>query len=130
VDTRTKILDCAEAEKLFRRCMEGRSPLKVVTGYFDPLLAGHARRLREITGPGAQLAVVLATPENPLLPARARAELVAALAVVDYVVLPPEGGADRLLEQLPAQSVFHEEVADAGCAEEFIRRVHRRQARA
>jgi glycerol-3-phosphate cytidylyltransferase-like family protein len=56
-----------------------------VTGYFDPLLAVHAKRLNEIKAGGARLLVAIAEPAHPILPARARAELVAGLAVVDYV---------------------------------------------
>lgn len=56
----------------------------VVRGYFDPLLAWHAERLAEIKREGTPLLVVIASPENPILAARSRAELVAGLGVVDY----------------------------------------------
>ena len=58
-----------------------------VSGYFDPLLAEHVRRLRDSKKPGELLVVEVVDPDQPLLPQRARAELVAALAMVDYVVL-------------------------------------------
>lgn len=57
----------------------------VVRGYFDPLLAWHAERLAEMKRDGKPLLVVIASPENPILAARARAELVAGLRVVDSV---------------------------------------------
>jgi len=57
----------------------------VVSGYFDPLLAWHARRLGEVKT-RAPLIVVIENPPHPILPARARAELVASLAIVDYVI--------------------------------------------
>jgi hypothetical protein len=57
-----------------------------VIGHFDPLLAAHARRLQELAVPGTILVVAVSDPPDPLLPAGARAELVAALAAVDYVV--------------------------------------------
>jgi hypothetical protein len=47
----------------------------------------HARRLREFTTDEQLLIVVVTNPEHPLLPQRARAELVAALAGVHYVVM-------------------------------------------
>lgn len=64
----------------------------MVAGYFDPLLAQHAAQLRAAKGEAGCLAVVVLEPEDPILPAQARAELVAALACVDYV-MTEEGGA-------------------------------------
>ncbi len=58
-----------------------------VSGHFDPLLAEHVRRLHRETSPDRLLVVEVTNPEHPLLPQRARAELVAALGDVDYVVL-------------------------------------------
>ena len=58
-----------------------------VAGSFDPLLAEHVRRLSEHVAPGRLLVVEVTNPARPLLPQRARAELVAALTMVDYVVL-------------------------------------------
>lgn len=58
-----------------------------MAGHFDPLLAEHVRRLSEHAAPGRLLVVEITNPARPLLPQRARAELVAALAMVDYVVL-------------------------------------------
>ncbi len=67
-----------------------------VSGWFDPLLAAHASQLESLRVPGRSLVVVITDPPDPLLPARARAELVAALRPVDYVVL--EGEAEIHLE--------------------------------
>jgi len=58
-----------------------------VAGHFDPLLAEHVRRLREHVAPGRSLIVEITNPAKPLLAQQARAELVAALSMVDYVVL-------------------------------------------
>jgi bifunctional ADP-heptose synthase (sugar kinase/adenylyltransferase) len=58
-----------------------------VSGHFDPLLAEHVRRLREHLAPGRLLIVEITNSDKPLLAQRARAELVAALTMVDYVVL-------------------------------------------
>ena len=55
-------------------------------GTFDPLLAAQAREIAERKR-RKPLVVVIRDPEEPLLPARARAELVAALREVDYVVI-------------------------------------------
>ena len=56
----------------------------VVSGYFDPMVASHAERLASLKG-GAKLLVLIATPADAILPAAARAELVAGLQAVDYV---------------------------------------------
>jgi len=63
----------------------------VVSGYFDPLLASHAEQLRDLKREGRALMVAIVEPEEPILSGRARAELVAGLAVVDYVVEGGEG---------------------------------------
>jgi bifunctional ADP-heptose synthase (sugar kinase/adenylyltransferase) len=82
LDTRTKIVPLLELhERLQDR------PTRWVSGYFDPLLAEHVRKLIEQREPGRLLVVEVTNPAQPLLAQRARAELVAALAMVDYVVL-------------------------------------------
>jgi bifunctional ADP-heptose synthase (sugar kinase/adenylyltransferase) len=82
LDTRSKIIALEQAREKLRD-----SPAHWVSGDFDPLLAEHVRRLREHAVPGRVLVVEVTNPARPLLPQRARAELVAALAMVDYVVL-------------------------------------------
>ena len=81
MDTRSKIIPLEKARQL-----SGPHTLWL-TGHFDPLLAEHARDLRHRAAPGQTLVVEITNPENPLLPQRARAELVAALESVDYVVI-------------------------------------------
>jgi heptosyltransferase-2 len=83
-ESRAKILGF---EEVLRRTA-GR-PVKWVAARFDPLLAAHARRLAQIKTPGDALAVIVQDSPAPLLPQQARAELAAALGVVDYVVLGP-----------------------------------------
>jgi hypothetical protein len=55
------------------------------------MVASHAERLAALKPPGEALLVLIATPPDPILSARARAELVAGLAVVDYVCDAPDG---------------------------------------
>ena len=57
-----------------------------VSGHFDPLLAEHVRRLQQAREPDQPLVVEITNPPQPLLSQRARAELVAALSIVDFVV--------------------------------------------
>jgi len=93
-----------------------------VWGHFDPLLAAHARRLGELASPGAVLIAAVSEPARPILPARARAELVAALAAVDYVVLPGDGA----LDGLEADAICREEAADERRTGDLMRHVQSR----
>jgi cytidyltransferase-like protein len=80
LDTRSKIVDAVP---------EDAAHYKVIVGHFDPLHAGHTRRLRELCGNGERIVVAIEDPPEPILPARARAELVAALDCVAYVLVSP-----------------------------------------
>jgi bifunctional ADP-heptose synthase (sugar kinase/adenylyltransferase) len=120
VDTRAKILDPGEAADAARQARRLGKRIKLVTGYFDPLLAVHARRLSEIASSGAVLFVVIREPARPLLRAQARAELVAALAMVDYVV-----PGDALLR---ADEVYSEESADERRTQDLMMYVQNRQS--
>jgi hypothetical protein len=90
MDTRTKIVDAGQARLI---AAQGGT---VVSGYFDPLVASHAERLAELKRERVPLLVLIATPDDAILPARARAELVAGLAVVDYVCETADGVAPHL----------------------------------
>lgn len=79
MDTRSKIVSPERVTDL------ARSGATLVSGYFDPLVAGLAEQLAALKHEGAPLVVLIRSGENPILPPRARAELVAALAAVDYV---------------------------------------------
>jgi bifunctional ADP-heptose synthase (sugar kinase/adenylyltransferase) len=122
MDTRSKILTLAEAASL-------AGPLAMVTGYFDVLRAAHIRdldRVRRREHGAKLLAVVLPAP-GEILPQRARAELVAALRVIDYVVIADEAAACRLAHSLEPVEIVHLEAADARRARELKEHVHRRQ---
>lgn len=77
MDTRTKIISADAA-----RAIGGAV---TVSGYFDPLTREHAERLAGLKQSGRPLVVVIATPDNAILPNAARAQLIAGLACVDFV---------------------------------------------
>ena len=104
MDTRTKIVGREELEER----LDSR-PARWITGHFDPLLAEHVRWLAEERFAGGALVVEVTDPPQPLLAQRARAELVAALGMVDFVIL---GGCKS--------------AEDAGVSERFIAHVLRR----
>ena len=90
MDTRTKIIDAAQAARI---AQEGAT---VVSGYFDPMIASHAERLAALKRDGESLLVLISTPPDPILPATARAQLVAGLSVVDFVCDAPNGLAPQV----------------------------------
>jgi len=109
LDTRRKIVDLDEL-----RTRANGKPVRWVGGHFDPLLAEHARRLEQLRTPGACLAVVIQDSGHALLPTRARAELVAALSSVDFVVLD-------------AGHIASEDLDDTRISQQFSGHVRRRQ---
>ncbi len=111
MDTRTKIIDAAHAARI---AQDGAT---VISGYFDPLIASHAERLASLKRGGVPLLVLISTPPAAILPAAARAQLVAGLAVVDYVCDDPGGLSPHL-----ALEAEHAELL-----EQLIRHVRARQ---
>jgi hypothetical protein len=111
LDTRTKIIDAAQAARI------AQSGATVVSGYFDPVTAPHADRLAGLKQADTPLLVLIATPPDAILPALARAQLVAGLSVVDYVCGAPGGLAPAV----------HLEEEHAGLLTKLIDHVHARQ---
>src|ERR1035437_3464914 len=105
MDTRSKIVNPEAAP---HACT-------VVTGAFDLVLAADARELAEIRArhPDRPLLVVVLPLPDSLLPERARAELVAALRMVDYVVTTPDATTDALLAALEPACLVRLEEAQA-----------------
>ena len=109
MNTRAKILSRdAVIERIaeHRRCSQG---IVLANGCFDLLHVGHVRYLEGARREGDVLVVginsdaserLLKGDGRPILPAQARAELVAALAVVDYVVIFDEPNVEALLTAL------------------------------
>lgn len=119
MDTRSKILTGAEAHS------RAKGPLAVVIGTFDGLRAAHvheieaARRLPGVSG----LLVLVLPGAGKLLPQRARAELVAALRSVDYVVLAGADGLTGLLQASAPVHVVNLEAIDRRLSSELWQRV-------
>lgn len=99
----------ADREELARRLAELRAAgMRVVltNGAFDLLHVGHVRALADARSRGDVLVVCindddsvrrLKGPGRPVVPAAERAEVVAALAAVDYVHVFPETDVSALL---------------------------------
>jgi rfaE bifunctional protein nucleotidyltransferase chain/domain len=85
------------------RARRGGARIVLTNGVFDLLHVGHLRYLRQARRAGDLLVVgvnadaTVAKPGRPLVPEAERAELVAALEPVDYVVIFTAPTADALL---------------------------------
>jgi glycerol-3-phosphate cytidylyltransferase-like family protein len=119
VDTRSKILSRAAAERL-------AGPLTLATGYFDGLSLEHIHELDQARRP--VLAAVLRHP-GELFPATARAEMAAALRVIDYVVTAHPDELGELIERLHPAAVLRLEAADLRRARRLKEDAERRQIR-
>ena len=94
---RNKILTPAAALQLGLR-----SPV-VVTGYFDVVLAAHAREFEQVRNRIGRLprsSWSSSRSQGEILSARARAEMVAALRMVDYVVIADDTDLESLIASL------------------------------
>ncbi len=104
-----KIISRPEVRPLGKRLREDGSRIAFANGCFDLLHVGHVRYLQAareqgdvlVVGVNSDRAVTALKGEGrPLLPAEARAELVAALESVDYVVVFDDVTAESLLRDL------------------------------
>lgn len=93
---RSKILSRAAAEKEIRRAQRRGEDVVFTNGCFDLLHIGHLRSLEQARGLGNRLVVAINSDASvrklkgngrPLVPARQRAEMIAGLASVDWVVI-------------------------------------------
>lgn len=117
MDTRSKILSIEPLVlKLAEHKRRGERAV-LANGCFDVLHVGHARYLEGARQEGDVLVVAINSDESvrllkgegrPILPAEARARLVAALAAVNYVLLFDEPDVTRLL------SILHPDVHAKG----------------
>ncbi|GHO43653.1 D-glycero-beta-D-manno-heptose 1-phosphate adenylyltransferase [Ktedonospora formicarum] len=107
--TSTKILSRAElAAEVARRQQAGERGV-FTNGCFDLLHLGHVRYLQEARALGDFLVLglnsdesvrALKGPTRPLVPENERAELLSALACIDYVTIFEEPTASNLIESL------------------------------
>jgi rfaE bifunctional protein nucleotidyltransferase chain/domain len=108
-DAQSKIVDRSRLQQLLADHKQHGRKIVFANGCFDALHVGHVRYLegakREgdvlVVGVNADSSVCnLKGPGRPILDENARAQLVAALRSVDYVVLFAEPNVEQLLEDL------------------------------
>lgn len=112
LDTRQKIVTTEQA----LATLKGRV---VFVAYFDVLTVDLIRRIAEI---GEPVVAVVLDPKNPVLSARTRAELAAALSSVSAVV-PLSGDPTDFLEALEPDKIVHWEGEDAQRTSKLIEHV-------
>ena len=109
MDTRGKILTLEALRQRLDEHRRGNQRIVLANGCFDLLHVGHVRYLGAARREGDVLVVAVNSDQSeralkgddrPILPAQTRAELVAALAAVDYVVIFDEPNVGALLEVL------------------------------
>lgn len=109
MDTRSKIVSADELARKVREHKNRGERIVLANGCFDVLHIGHARYLAGARQEGDVLVVAINSDESvrslkgegrPILPADARARLVAGLAAVNYVVIFDEPDVTRLLSDL------------------------------
>lgn len=106
---RTKIIPREQVVSLGEQLRREGKRIVFANGCFDLLHVGHVRYLAGAARQGDVLVVgvngdravtALKGPGRPLLPAEARAELVASLESVDYAVIFDDVSAESMLEDL------------------------------
>ena len=109
MNTRSKILSRTDLRTRLVQHRASGKQIVLANGCFDILHAGHVRYLEGARREGDVLVVAINSdasvcglkgPGRPILSAQARAELVAALAAVDYVVIFDEPDVRALLRDL------------------------------
>jgi rfaE bifunctional protein nucleotidyltransferase chain/domain len=107
--TMGRIVNDSELAALVAEDRKAGRTLAFANGCFDILHVGHVRYLAGAAAEADRLIVAvnddesvrgLKGPGRPVMPAEARAEMVAALRGVDYVVLFGESSVDRLLGEI------------------------------
>ncbi len=109
-DSRSKIVSVEAAARRARRAQERGRVVVFTNGCFDLMHAGHVRYLGQARELGDLLILGLNSdsslrglgkgPDRPLVPQEQRAEVVAALAAVDLVVVFDQPTPARLIEAI------------------------------
>jgi hypothetical protein len=123
VDTRTKIIALDEMRE---RLLAPAPPRALVIGHFDPVVYTNVERMLELAAEYGPLAVCVTSPADPLLPARARAELAAALDCTEFVTMA-DHAETSVLTGIPGLTVIDETHDDLRRREALMALVRERQ---
>lgn len=108
-DYMRKVLSIADAEAFVGRLRQANKTVVFTNGVFDLLHPGHVRYLQDARREGTALVVAVNSdrsvraikgPRRPLNPQQERAEVLAALACVDAVVIFDEDDPQQIISRL------------------------------
>jgi hypothetical protein len=122
MDTREKIIAFDGLGPLL-----GRGDWTVIIGLFDPLTLEQAKRIEQSAAAGKKVLAVVDPDQNALLPADARACLVAALRSVAAITIAEPKRARLLFSKIPGVFVDDDEIAERKRSSDFIDFVRERQ---
>lgn len=106
IDYRHKIVNRDQLAEIVRKAREEGKKIVFTNGVFDLLHVGHIRYLHWARSQGDMLIVAINSdasarrlkgPKRPIVPEDERAEMLAALAFVDYVIIFEEDTPDNIL---------------------------------
>jgi rfaE bifunctional protein nucleotidyltransferase chain/domain len=109
LNTRSKILSRSELRQRVEEWRRAGERITLANGNFDLLHVGHVRYLRGAKALGGKLVVAINSDDSvrtlkgegrPVMPERERAEIVAALADVDAVVVFPEPDVRAIIREI------------------------------
>jgi hypothetical protein len=122
VDTRTIILPLEELAAAL-----ATGDWVVVAGRFDPLTAIEARRLAGLASNGCKLAAIVLGGDDTLLPAKARAELIAGLRSVTAVAIANSDDWRDLIARSSRVQLIEDPEGERARTADFIQFVLNRQ---
>jgi D-glycero-beta-D-manno-heptose 1-phosphate adenylyltransferase len=111
-DARSKIVTLEKLNAIVLAARQANKKIVLSNGCFDTLHVGHIRYLQAAREEGDLLVTAvnadssmraLKGPSRPILDEQARAQLVAAIDAVDFVLIFSEPNVERLLEELRPQ---------------------------
>ncbi len=106
IDYKHKIVDRQQLGEIVREARKAGKKIVFTNGVFDLLHVGHIRYLHWARSRGDMLIVAINSdssarrlkgPKRPIVPEHERAEMLAALAFVDYVIIFEEDTPDNIL---------------------------------
>ncbi len=122
MDTREKIIELSQAPQRFSHGKWILAP-----ALFDPLTATQATRLAGLRENESKLAAIVLDVSETLLPANARAALIAALRSVDLVVVAePQAWRDAIPVSANIK-IVEDETGEAARSAEFVQFLRARQ---
>ena len=124
MDTRSKIVSAKQASA---NAKDRKTTLLISS--FDVLTSARIHRVRALAQPNTPLIAIVTELADSLLPLQARAELAAALAIIDLVIVADESVA-HVLTQFPVATVIDDNQDDARRTAELIEYVHQRNRKA